>query len=318
VDGVAIATAEGDSRAHKRQKGNDYLFNLITNDPLPSNDNIYILTNIATGDSTLSLSALIDSGAIHANYCSRKVATWVKKQQQQDASKHRCKLSKEESNVSSISILADSHNTIISKEVVSFDFIFFNELTKSFDTLSCLKFYVIESNIDLIVGLPTIRKHRLAISKLPSVFEGERGLNHDMSTGAKTSGAVNLGDLPEPNQCKDQGCSIDHSDPVTNTICMDCASVSFGPVHTIVPQLGREGEPQRYIFGTNKGSSSNDGYKDSDATRSFVRQLSTVSMSDAGFNDGHVVGEQAYILEVNPPAHTVENFGGESCLRSSI
>jgi hypothetical protein len=159
VDGVAIATAEGDSRAHKRQKGNDYLFNLITNDPLPSNDNIYILTNIATGDSTLSLSALIDSGAIHANYCSRKVATWVKKQQQQDASKHRCKLSKEESNVSSISILADSHNTIISKEVVSFDFIFFNELTKSFDTLSCLKFYVIESNIDLIVGLPTISEN---------------------------------------------------------------------------------------------------------------------------------------------------------------
>ena len=40
------------------------------------------ITYIAKGDDTLS--SLIDSGALHANYCSTKVATWVKDKQKQE------------------------------------------------------------------------------------------------------------------------------------------------------------------------------------------------------------------------------------------
>ena len=121
---------------------------------------------------------------------------------------------------------------------------------------------------------------------------------------------MSLGDLPEPNQCKDQLCSINHSDLVTQTICGDCASASFGPIHTIVPSLGKEGEPS-YVFGTNiKGSLSNDGYENLGETRSFVRQLSTVSMSDAGFDDGHIVGEQAYNPRGKPTSTHRREFRG--------
>ena len=61
--------------------------------------------------------------------------------QKQDTIKHNCKLSEENSKVSTISILANSSNSIYSKALVSFDFIYFNELNKNFETLSCLKFY---------------------------------------------------------------------------------------------------------------------------------------------------------------------------------
>ena len=85
---------------------------------MPANDNIYLPIRIATGDDTLSLLALIDTGAVHANYCSVKVATWVKNKQKQDTIKHNCKLSEEDSKVSTISILANSSNSIFSKALV--------------------------------------------------------------------------------------------------------------------------------------------------------------------------------------------------------
>ena len=144
----------------------------------------------------------------------------------------------------------------------------------------------------MIVGLPTIRKYRLA-SKLPSVFEGQQVLNRDEDLHSNMCNTAGLENLLEPNLCKNQICSIAHSELLTQTICVDCVETSLGKINTVVTRICKDGEPC-YTFGSNSGTLSNDGYGESGETRSFVRQLSTVIMSDECYNNGRVVGEQAY------------------------
>ena len=299
VDGTKIdpLPKQSNNKKNSSNKGNNLLCNLNLINNMSTNDNILISNFISTGDNKLSLSSLIDSGATQANYCSEKVASWVKKCQKQDTFKHKCKLNLKDSQVTNISVLANSYTTIISNEIVSFDFIFCNELTKNFETIPCLKFNVIKSNIDLIVGLPTIRKFKLA-SKLPSVFEGERGLNHDLSICGKSCNTVSLGFMPEPNLCSNQWCSISTNESLMNTICGECANTSIGTVNTVDSKFCKEGETC-YTFGSRKGLSNNDGYVKSGVSRSFVQQLSTVTMSDACCDNGRI--EAVHVIARGKP-----------------
>ena len=118
------------------------------------------------------MDALIDSGA-STNY--GRLADWIKgKQKSSNGKLHNCKLPEAFSNIVSVSSLASTNYSITSNGILSCDFIFFNELTKENVILPCLTFKIIKMDIDIIIGLPTIRKYRMA-RKLPSVFEGKSG-----------------------------------------------------------------------------------------------------------------------------------------------
>ena len=53
---------------------------------------------------------------------------------------------------------------------VVFDFTFFNEVTKSDNILKSIEANVIDSCIEVIIGMPDIRSHRL-VHRIPSYFD---------------------------------------------------------------------------------------------------------------------------------------------------
>ena len=80
IDGKLRTDSDFLSRSDNINKGKLLLCNLNTNNHMSTND-IFISTFITTGDNKKSFTSLIDSGALHANYCSEKVAEWVNKWQ---------------------------------------------------------------------------------------------------------------------------------------------------------------------------------------------------------------------------------------------
>ena len=110
----------------------------------------------------LPIKVLVDSGAVTANFVSMRVARWLEEKQR--VRSHCAPLVP--SNVVNLCGTASSCNTL---GLVSCNLIFCNELTNQCETLPCLKFRKLESELDCIIGLPTIRKYRLA-QKIPSVF----------------------------------------------------------------------------------------------------------------------------------------------------
>ena len=55
---------------------------------------------------------------------------------------------------------------------VVFDLTFFNEVTRSDNILKSIEANVIDSCIEVIIGLPDIRSHRL-VHRIPSYFDSE-------------------------------------------------------------------------------------------------------------------------------------------------
>ena len=53
---------------------------------------------------------------------------------------------------------------------VAFDLTFFNEVTKSDNILKSIEANVIDSCIEVIIGLPDIRSHRI-VHRIPSYFD---------------------------------------------------------------------------------------------------------------------------------------------------
>ena len=257
--------------------GNEILLPNISNEftDIKCNLNDFLSCTISTGDHHLSVHSLIDSGAVHANYCSENIAKWIKERQKDNPSLHPCKLDDAQSNVCSVSRLAHSDLTITSNNVVSFNFNFVNELTNMIETLSCLHFKVIKTDIDIIIGRPTIRKFLLS-SKLPSVFGGITSV--EPRPPAMVRPAAEFEILPEPKICTTQFC-----DSCMN-ICPECAPFSLGAVtecssNTAILEEIHTGT-KSYIFGSNRSELRDDGHKVLGALQSPPQRLSTASSED--------------------------------------
>lgn len=150
------------------RKGEDDVFSHINNpgdaliECFLSTDNI----------NRLSVQVLVDSGAVTANYVSEDVARWIEDQAVRSTPMcHVSTLERDKLSVVNLGGTASSCNTL---GTCSCNFIFLNEANNECESLPCLKFKKLDSNIDCIIGLPTIRKYRLA-EKLSSVFVGQGG-----------------------------------------------------------------------------------------------------------------------------------------------
>ena len=256
IDHKKSKTHEGKLLSHI-----DTIYNTEYNVPF-NTDLILIHSSVQTGDANLPVDTLIDSGA-SANYISEEIAAWIMNRQEDNKLTHACKLSVEDSNSKSISVLANTQFTIESKGLVSCDFIFFNELTKCNVILPCLTFKIIKTGLDIIIGLPVIRKYRLA-SKLPSVFNGINVVEPRPHPNVETHLWADPEGLPESNFCVDNLCSsCDHA------ICHPCADKFLGTLHIAYPNT--------YTFGLSRASSSGDDHiKNPDVLRTFPARLSAV------------------------------------------
>jgi hypothetical protein len=120
--------------------------------------------NLTTDNSNfLTVTALIDSGALQDNYVSVDVAGWLLEQEQflVNCKKPKC-------NGKSVNLGGTSFNKITLGNV-AFHCKFLNEVSKKNEFLTCLNAKILDTNFDLIIGLPTIKKYNLA-SKFPSIF----------------------------------------------------------------------------------------------------------------------------------------------------
>lgn len=114
----------------------------------------------------LTVSTLLDSGAIQDNFISTEMAKLVTGLASGSPSCVHSALEatkREQINLGGTS----SNNTTLGS--IRLNVKFFNEKERTFDIMSCLKFKIFDTAFDLIIGLPTIRKYRLT-EKVSSFF----------------------------------------------------------------------------------------------------------------------------------------------------
>ena len=119
-----------------------------------------------------AVNALLDTGALQANYVSPDMAEWLQRAGTMSAAAceaeccRECILHTPVGEGTKVCAGLSSDGSALGR--IKFTLHFFNELTKSVDTLS-LTATVIYSQFDLIVGSPTIKQYDL-VGKLPSHF----------------------------------------------------------------------------------------------------------------------------------------------------
>lgn len=116
---------------------------------------------------SLTVQALVDTGALDENYASLEVAEWIRQETESGGS--NCVIPEAVANSHAIISLGGSLSTFKAKGVVVCDLTFINEITSKHEKLSCLQFRVIPSQIDLIIGLHTIKVYGL-VKKLERFF----------------------------------------------------------------------------------------------------------------------------------------------------
>ena len=155
----------------------------------------------------LNVQVLVDTGATHENYANKRVAEWIWGQGEAGST---CKLSARERNSSSSILLGGTSTEHKAKGLVSCNLCFLNELTKTKETILCLKFRILDSHIDIIVGLPTIRQHSL-IHKLYSHFACLEETANSSCAPAPVlqSSEIAVCSCAQPNSCLHFGDSCD-------------------------------------------------------------------------------------------------------------
>ncbi len=133
---------------------------------------------ISTNNRTSSLTetTLFDTGANPTTFDKRQVAAWIESQQSKRAPGKRKHSS---APTASVALAGTSLTSPIYGSVV-FNLTFFNEVTRSNETLYRLHANVIDSCIDIIVGRPVIREHHL-VHKLPHYFDETTSSKPDLS-----------------------------------------------------------------------------------------------------------------------------------------
>ena len=124
----------------------------------------------------------------------------------QEGAGESCKLSIKERNSSSSILLGGTSNECKAEGLISCNLSFVNELNKADETLKCLKFRILDSKIDVIVGLPTIRKHHL-IFKLHSHFACPEDTGDSSCAPAPAPQSTDLVSSPcrQPDSCCQDG-----------------------------------------------------------------------------------------------------------------
>ena len=118
---------------------------------------------------------LFDTGSTPYNYVREEIAAWIEEEERRLPSE--CYLSTEERRQSTAVNLAGSDtHTVVSRKNVVFNLLFLNEIKQSLELLSCLIARTIPTSIDIIIGLPTIRKYDLVL-KIPSHFTSNETTN---------------------------------------------------------------------------------------------------------------------------------------------
>ena len=107
---------------------------------------------------------LFDTGA-YTLFVNREVAKWLELQQHGGtvAGAHHARSSRHDVPTSEVGLAGTQLSSSIYGTVV-FDLTFFNEVTKSDNILKSIEANVIDSCIEVIIGLPDIRSHRMYIA----------------------------------------------------------------------------------------------------------------------------------------------------------
>jgi hypothetical protein len=127
---------------------------------------------VSMRNSTIYFTALtlFDTGA-YTSFVNREVAKWLEQQQHGGtvAGVHHVKSSRHDVPTSEVGLAGTQLSSSIYGTIV-FDLTFFNEVTKSDNILKSIEANVIDSCVEVIIGLPDIRSHRL-IHRIPSYFD---------------------------------------------------------------------------------------------------------------------------------------------------
>ena len=163
---------------HKKKTSGEILFN-IDSDAMHTRD-CHIFNH---HDNVLTVATLFDTGALQANYVSLETAARLKEGEPQS---ELCRLATTVATTKRKLNLAAKNHSSTTYGVVSFNFSFLNELTQEWDTIKCLTASIIDTDYDLIIGKPTMRKHKLT-RKLQSYFESDSSDESGMASDTHCS-----------------------------------------------------------------------------------------------------------------------------------
>ena len=108
-------------------------------------------------DKQLKTHLLLDSGALHGDYISKKISTWIKQQECKQCKgiegKVRSAIGKEVTNID---------------EYCEFDLMFVNEINKMNETIK-IEASILDINYPIIIGRESIKKYKM-VEKTPSQF----------------------------------------------------------------------------------------------------------------------------------------------------
>ena len=118
---------------------------------------------VSMRNSTVYFTALtlFDTGA-YTSFVNREVAKWLK--QQQHGVQLQARTVSSPAGMTSLRLSSSIYGTVV------LDLTFFNEVTKSDNILKSIEANVIDSCIEVIIGLPDIRSHWL-VHRIPSYFD---------------------------------------------------------------------------------------------------------------------------------------------------
>jgi hypothetical protein len=113
---------------------------------------------------------LFDTGA-YTSFVNREVAKWLELQQHGGtvAGAHLARSSRHDVPTSEVGLAGTQLSSSIYGTVI-FDLTLFNEVIKSDNLLKNIEAIVIDSCIEVIIGMPDIRSHRL-VHRIPSYFD---------------------------------------------------------------------------------------------------------------------------------------------------
>jgi hypothetical protein len=111
------------------------------------------------------------TGGAYTSFVNREVAKWLEQQQHGGtvAGAHPVQSSRHDVPTSEVGLAGTQLSSSIYGTVV-FDLTFFDEVMKSDNILKSIEASVIDSCIEVIIGLPNIRSHRL-VHRIPSYFD---------------------------------------------------------------------------------------------------------------------------------------------------
>lgn len=161
-------------------------------------------------DHVNTVQVLVDTGAKSENFVSVNTAEWIKSMSGQFG--NVCSVPKRLANSRNDIRLGGTNLKSKSEGVVSCDFLFFNEIKSSVETLPCVRFRVIDNDIDLIIGLPTIRHYGLT-EKIASYFHDQRAVANALCTSAPV---LNLA------ECDGSSCAHPESFSSIESLCSLC------------------------------------------------------------------------------------------------